>query len=52
MSMDYKGRANSSTARNIVIDLKAGNILSEQGYIREYRGIAECYFDKENSSSK
>lgn len=40
-SMDYKGGANSSTAyRNIVIDLKTGNILSEQDiFLPEYRKL-------------
>lgn len=40
-SMDYKGGANSSTAyRNIVIDLKTGDMLSEQDiFVPEYRKI-------------
>lgn len=40
-SMDYKGGANSSTAyRNVVIDLKTGNILSEQDiFVNEYKNV-------------
>ncbi|MBD8389591.1 DUF3298 and DUF4163 domain-containing protein [Dysgonomonas sp. BGC7] len=39
-SMDYKGGANSSTAfRNVVIDLKSGDILSEKDiFTGDYRG--------------
>ncbi|MBK5722073.1 DUF3298 domain-containing protein [Dysgonomonas sp. Marseille-P4677] len=40
-SMDYKGGANSSTAyRNVVIDLKTGNMVSEQEiFLPEYRKL-------------
>lgn len=40
-SMDYKGGANSSTAyRNVVIDLKTGNLLGEQDvFIADFKNI-------------
>lgn len=40
-SMDYKGGANSSTAyRNVVIDLKTGEMVSEQDvFLPEYRKL-------------
>lgn len=47
-SMDYKGGANSSTAyRNIVIDLKTGNILSEQDiFLPEYKKLLNAILIK------